>query len=124
MLHIKSSSAPCFEIQSLSVLGLAAPSRGARETCVWRVTLAPRTPGTPHSVDREQIFVALSGQARVELGGQDATLAPGDALIVPAGESFSLSNPGEEPFTALAVLPVGGCPVLPGGEPFSPPWLI
>src|SRR6187551_225884 len=116
MLHIKSSSAPCFEIQSLSVLGLAAPSRGARETCVWRVTLAPRTPGTPHSVDREQIFVALSGQARVELGGQDATLAPGDALIVPAGESFSLSNPGEEPFTALAVLPVGGCPVLPGGE--------
>src|SRR3954454_17662545 len=123
MLHIKSSAAPCFDLPSLSVLRLAAPSRGARETCVWRITLAPGTPGTPHSIDREEIFVALSGQARVELGGQDAALAPGDALIVPAGESFSLSNPGAEPFTALALAPVGACATLPGGEPFSPPWL-
>jgi quercetin dioxygenase-like cupin family protein len=124
MPHIKSSAAPSFDVPSLSVLGLAAPSRGARETCVWRITLAPGTPGTPHSVDREQIFVALTGQAQVEHGGQDAALAAGDALIVPAGEPFSLSNPGPVPFTALAVLPVGGRPTLPGGEPFSPPWLI
>jgi|SRR4051794_15732636 quercetin dioxygenase-like cupin family protein len=124
MLHIKSSAAPCFDLPSLSVLGLAAPTRGARETCVWRITLAPGTPGTPHSMDREEIFVALSGHAQVELGGQHAQLAPGDALIVPAGQSFSLSNPGGEAFTALAVSPVGARATLPGGEPFSPPWLI
>jgi mannose-6-phosphate isomerase-like protein (cupin superfamily) len=81
-------------------------------------------PGTPHSVDREEIFVALTGEARVEIGGQDLGLAPGDALIVPAGESFSLYNPGAAPFTALAVLPVGGRALLPGGEPFSPPWVL
>jgi quercetin dioxygenase-like cupin family protein len=124
-LLIKSSAAPTFEMPpSLSVLGLAAPSRGARETCVWRVTLAPETPPTPHALDREEIFVALAGEARVELGGREEVLGPGDALIVPAGETFSLWNPGKTPFTALAVQPVGGRAQLPGGEPFSPPWVL
>src|SRR5437763_889354 len=106
MAHIKASTAPTFEIPGLKVLGLAAPSRGAAETCVWQITVAPGTPGTPHSVDREEIFVGLSGAARVALDGQDGHLAAGDVLIVPAGHSFSLSNPGGEPFVALAVLPV------------------
>jgi quercetin dioxygenase-like cupin family protein len=124
MIVIKSSAAPTFDLPSLSVLGLAAPSRGARETCVWQITIAPRSAGIPHSVDREEIFVGLAGQARVALGGQEASIGAGDTLIVPAGQSFSLSNPGVEPFTALAVLPVGGRAVLPGGEPFPPPWVL
>jgi quercetin dioxygenase-like cupin family protein len=121
---IKSSSAPTFDLPSLSVLGLAAPSRGSRETCVWRITLAPGSAGTPHAVDREEIFVALAGTARVALGGEETALDPGDTFIVPAGQSFSLSNPGVEPFSAIAVLPVGGRAVLPGGEPFAPPWSL
>ncbi len=121
---IKSSSAPAFEIPGLSVVGLAAPSRGASETCVWRITLPPATPATPHAISREEIFVALSGEARIVLDGRDQVLAPGDTLVVPAGEMFSLSNPGAEPFTALAVLPVGGQAVLPGGECVSPPWTL
>ena len=55
---------------------------------------------------------------------QNIVLASGDALVIPAGESFSLSNPGAEPFCALAVLPVGGKAILAGGEPFSPPWTV
>ncbi len=121
---IKSSTAPTFEIPGLSVVGLAAPSRGASETCVWRITLAPGTPATPHALDREEIFVALSGQARLEVGDQHHVFASGDALVVPAGETLMLSNPGAEPFTALAVLPVGGQAVFPGGERFSPPWTL
>ena len=39
-------------------------------------------------------------------------------------KSFSLSNPGPEPFTALAMVPVGGRALLSGGEPFSPPWVL
>ena len=68
---IKSMSAPRFNIvEGLSVTGLAAPSRGASETCVWKLALAPNTPGTPHSVDREEIFVVLAGRATVVLGGE------------------------------------------------------
>src|SRR5436190_19568780 len=66
---VKSSLAPLFELPALSVRGLAAPSRGARETCVWQITLAPGTPGTPHSVDREEIFVALGGEAQIAIDG-------------------------------------------------------
>ena len=121
---IRSSAAPSFDIPDLSVLGLAAPSRGARETCVWRVTLPPGAAGAAHTVDREEIFVALSGEARFALDGEDEALTPGDTLIVPAGRTFCLSNPGAQPFTALAVLPVGGRAAMPGGEPFSPPWLL
>ena len=121
---IKASAAPVFEIPGLSVIGHAAPSCGAAETCVWRITLAPGTPATPHAIDREEIFVALSGAASVELDGREQVIAPGDTLVVPAGQTFALSNPNAEPFTALAVLPVGGRALLPGGEPFSPPWTL
>jgi quercetin dioxygenase-like cupin family protein len=124
MPFIKASAAPTFEIPGLQILGLAAPSRGSAETCVWRITVAPGTPGTPHSVDREEIFIGVSGEARVELDGEDARLAPGDTLVVPAGRSFSMSNPGDEPFVAMVVLPVGGRAVMPGGACFNPPWTL
>ena len=122
---VKSDLAPLFELPALSVRGLAAPSRGARETCVWHITLPPGTPGTPHSVDREEIFVALGGQAHIEIdGGSPVALGVGDAAIVPAGRPFSLSNRGAVPFTALAVLPVGGQASLPGQPQFCPPWAV
>jgi quercetin dioxygenase-like cupin family protein len=113
---------PVFELPFLSVTGLAAPSRGAQETCVWRLTLAPGAPGTVHSMDREEIFVAVAGRATVAIDGQEVDLRAGDAFIVPAGELFSLANPHAEPFSAVALAPVGGRATLPGGEPFSPPW--
>jgi len=120
---IKSFAAPQFNtIDGLTVTGLAAPSRGSRETCVWKLALAPHTPGTPHSVDREEIFVVLAGRGIATLGGQTMELTPGDALIVPAEQSFSLANPGTERFEAIAVLPVGGRAAMPAGAPFAPPW--
>ena len=121
---IKASTAPSFEMSGLSVRGRAAPSLGSAETCVWQITLAPGTPGTPHSIDREEIFVGLSGEAHVEIDGADQRVTAGDALVVPAGRHFSLSNPGSVPFVALALVPVGSQAMLPGGASFSPPWTI
>jgi len=119
---IRSAAAPQFTIPGLTVTGLAAPSRGARETCVWRLSLAAQTPGTVHSLDREEIFVVLTGRAVATLAGDTLDLAPGDALIVPAQQPFSLANPHAEPFEAIAVLPVGGLAAMPAGAPFAPPW--
>ncbi len=119
---IRSEDAPTFQLPGLDVLGLASPSRGAKQTSVWRVQLAPQSPGVPHSVDREEIFVALTGRAIAELGGESIEVNAGDALIVPAGQRFALSNPGPEPFDALALAPVGVRAHLDGQEPFAPPW--
>ena len=121
---IKSSNAPQFNIEGLSVTGLASPSRGCAETCVWRLALASNTPGTPHTVDREEIFVVLSGRATATVGGVETELAPGDTLIVPPHVPFALANPHAEPFEAVAVLPVGGRACMPEGAAFSPPWTV
>lgn len=122
MALIKATSSPSFELPFLSVTGMAAPSRGAQETCVWRLRLAPGAPPVPHAVDREEIFVALTGQARVQLGADQFDLAAGDTLIVPSGQTFALGNPHSEAFVAMAILPVGGQACMPEGVPFVPPW--
>lgn len=119
---IKSAAAPTFDVPGLHVTGLASPSRGSRETSIWRIAIAPATSGTQHSCDREEIFVALAGRAVAELAGETIALEAGDALVVPANVPFAIANPYGEPFEAIAALPVGGRAMLPGGEAFTPPW--
>lgn len=106
----------------MTAVGLAAPSRGSTENSVWRFTLHPGNPGHAHAVSREEIFVALSGRAQVTIDGATHDLCAGDALIVPAHTVFRIAVPGDEPFDAVAILPVGAYAQAPGGAPISPPW--
>jgi mannose-6-phosphate isomerase-like protein (cupin superfamily) len=119
---IRAEDAPKFSLPGLLVTGLAAPSRGARESSVWRLEVAPGAAGVEHTVDREEIFVALGGTALATLGGERLELRPGDTFVVPKGELFSIGNPGAVPFEALAVAPVGVRAAMPDGETFAPPW--
>ncbi len=119
---IAGASAPTYSMHGTVFTGLAAPSRGARETCVWHVRLQPNTPAAEHSLDREEIIVAIAGRAVAQLDGEQHEVKPGDGLVVPAHQDFSLANPYDEPFEAIAVLPVGGRALMAGGEPFLPPW--
>jgi mannose-6-phosphate isomerase-like protein (cupin superfamily) len=119
---VHAENAPSFTLPGLTVRGLAAPSRGSSETSAWRLSIAPGAPGVPHSVDREELFLALGGTAIATLGEERLELCAGDVLIVPAGQVFSLANPGAVAFEAIAVAPVGVRARLPGGEPFAPPW--
>ena len=121
MTVIRKAEAPVFTLPGLTVTGLASPSRGASETCVWRVQLAPATPGVPHRVTREEIFVAVSGRAVVTLAGKEHELGPGDAVVVPSDTIFSLANRSTEPFEAVVSFPVGG-KAITDAAPFTPPW--
>ena len=122
MAVIPGATAPAFTLPHVTALGLAAPSRGAKQTCAWRFTMAPGAPASPHMVDREEIFVLLSGAARVTIDDAEHDLTAGDALVVPPHTSFALGNPHAEPLEMIAVLPVGGRAIMPGQEPFVPPW--
>ena len=102
--------------------GLAAPSRGARETCVWRVSLAPGTPAHTHSLNHEEIIVALAGHAVASVAEDEYAIGPGDAVIVLANTAFSLANPHSEAFEAMAALPVGATARVAAGHVFTPPW--
>jgi mannose-6-phosphate isomerase-like protein (cupin superfamily) len=107
----------------LRVCGLASPARGAQETCVWRISLEPGTPGFPHAVTREEVFVATAGVARVTVDGVASELRAGDALVVPGGVEFALANEGAERFEAVVAFPVGGQAVTADGA-FTPPWAV
>ncbi len=122
MTVIKAADAPTFTIPGLHVTGLASPSRGATETSTWRIEIAAGSEGAPHTVDKEEIFVALRGEALATVAGEQHKLAAGDALIVAPGTVFNLANPHDAPFEAVAVQPVGGRAAFEGGEPITPPW--
>lgn len=119
---VNGATAPTFDLPHAKFTGLASPSRGSQETSVWRVVLAPGAEPVPHSLTREEIFVATAGCAVATVDGATHTVETGDALVVPAGAAFSLANPGDEPFEAVTVFPVGGQALTPGAEPFTPPW--
>jgi quercetin dioxygenase-like cupin family protein len=124
---ISAASAPTFSLPTTPetvFTGLASPSRGSRETCVWRLSLAPGTLPAAHALDHEEIIVGQSGQAIARIGNDEFHVGQGDAVIVPAGELFSLANPHGAPFEAIAVLPVGGRAALADGQWFTPPWTI
>lgn len=113
---------PTHRVGGASFTSLATPSRGSHSTSVWRVAIEPHTEGTVHRLTREEVFVLLSGTARVALGDAESTATEGDVIVVPPHTPFSLANPGDEPLVALCCLPVGGEAQLEGGQPFVPPW--
>lgn len=122
---IKAADAPTFELPATVFTGLAAPSRGSTENSVWRVSLGPTEGGAAHSLDREEIFVMLAGNAVVTMDGVPHALAAGDALIVPAHTVISLANPGPEQAELVCVFPVGGKATLAeSGDTITPPWSV
>jgi len=120
---ISGATAPTFNAPQATCVGLASPSRGAKETCMWRVTIEAGAAGHEHSVEREEVFVALAGTALVTIEGEDRPFGAGDALVVPAHTPFKLANPGDEPLELVCVLPVGTRAYVAGEEPFTPPWV-
>jgi quercetin dioxygenase-like cupin family protein len=110
------------ELGGARFTSLATPSTGTTETSVWQVEIAPSSPPTPHSVTREEVFVVLAGTATVELDGAPGAAHAGDAIVVPPGVPFSLSNDGAETLRMLCCLPVGGKAQIGDAEPFTPPW--
>jgi len=118
---IDSSAQVQHELHGARFQTLANPSLGSQETSVWRVMLRPGTPGVPHRVTREEIFVVLAGSATASLDGTAHALSAGSTLVLPAGVELSLST-GEDALEAIVCLPVGGQGVVGDGEPFTPPW--
>jgi quercetin dioxygenase-like cupin family protein len=115
---------PTHELGGARFTSLATPSRGSSDTSVWRVEIAPGTPGTPHRLTREEVFVVLAGRAEVRLGDTVSSAGPGDAIVVPPDVPFALAAEGDETLHALCCLPVGGQGQLADGEPFTPPWAM
>ncbi|MEY4514034.1 MAG: hypothetical protein RLZZ450_6156, partial [Pseudomonadota bacterium] len=82
------------ELPHARFTSLATPSRGSRETSVWRVELDPSVQTATHSLTREEIFIVLSGTVRAVIGGEASDARAGDAIVVPKDTEVSLSCVG------------------------------
>jgi len=112
---------PTHETEGVRFTTLATPSRGTTETSIWQIEVAPRRPGFPHQVTREELFHVLSGRLTVSIDGERHEAAPGDTVAVPPDTTFSLANDTDEPVRALVCFPVGG-QARTGDGTFTPPW--
>ena len=125
MTLITAASAAVHNFDGVTFTGLAAPSRGASENAVWRVKLpAGRLSDSTHQLSREEILVAVTGDAVATIGDTPHRFSVGDAIVVPAFTDFKLDNPSDAPFEAIAVLPAGGRAIIAGVAPFTPPWAV
>ncbi len=119
---IRNSDTKRYDIPTAQFTACAAPSTGATETSAWRVTVKARSEGLPHQLTREEIIMATSGSALAQIGPDRHVISDGDTLIIPAFMDFTLSNPNDTDFSAIAILPVGGRAVIGQDAPFLPPW--
>jgi quercetin dioxygenase-like cupin family protein len=120
MPAVRFDDAPTFDTGGATITGLAAPSRGSCETSAWRVALRADRPSPRHSLDREELFIVLTGAVTAQYADHDETVSAGGALIVPAGTEFSIVARGKDA-EAVCVLPAGGRATVDGQE-FEPPW--
>ncbi|BFV60022.1 cupin domain-containing protein [Kitasatospora sp. CMC57] len=119
---IRSNSTTVHEIHGARFTVHANPATGSAELCAWRLEIPAGTAGTPHTVSREEILHLLGGSPEVVLDGERTTLAPGDTVIVPAGSSFCVDNPGVSAATAWVTTGVGLQATLADGTVVAPPW--
>ncbi|MFD4607270.1 cupin domain-containing protein [Streptomyces sp. NPDC058440] len=105
-----------------SVFGLAGPSQGSSEVSTWRVELGADSATPVHVIDREQVWMPLSGEFLVEADGRTERAGAGQAVVVPAGVVRQVKAVGG-PAEALVAMAVGGKAMLPGSADRIPlPW--
>jgi len=106
-----------------AVDALAGPSQGSNQVSTWRLTAVEDVDSPVHEIDRDQIWMPVSGTFEFELG--EATVEhvdAGQALLVPAGVVRRFRARGG-PAEALVAMAVGGTASVPGQPERRPlPW--
>lgn len=101
---------------------LASPTLGAtRELALWRVRMETGSTGPEHAFDSEQVWTIVAGAARVTVDGEEAALAAGDTIVVPAGATRRISAEGA--LEALVAGLAGACVTAVGHAGVTPPWI-
>ncbi|WBQ07374.1 cupin domain-containing protein [Kribbella sp. CA-293567] len=118
---IRAAEAPQFQLPGVRFTGLAAPSRGSNGLCTWRLQVeAGLSSDVPHTLDRDEVFMVLSGTVQLTPGGE--RLGPGDAAVVPAGEQIQLCNPGGTEAEVYVAITAGFTGTMADGTTVQPPW--
>lgn len=122
MYVITALDAPRFALPGIEFTALAAPSRGSRDVCTWRLTLEGGLRSEQsHTLDRDEIFMVSVGRIRLAPGA--AVLGPGDAAVVPAGTPIQLDNVDDGPAQIYVAIAAGFTGTMADGTTVpTPPW--
>lgn len=123
MTLIDASTTRSFAMHGVTFTSYASSATGAGTVAAWRADFAPQTPGRPHTMTHEEVLYVLTGELAVELGEQEFTARAGDAVVVPAGVVFRVSNEEAKPAHAWVTTSIGmRAAMQPSGEEVVPPW--
>ena len=133
MSVIHAGDAVVHELNGAVFASYAAPARGSRELCAWRLEVPAGSVGMAHTVGKEEVLFVLSGILHVTLSGgagpggsggeSSAEAGPGDAVMVPAGAMVRIDNPGGERASAWVTTSVGFEATTADGSRIRPPWV-
>src|SRR5689334_12733468 len=102
MPRTRHDEAPEQQLHGFTFRSLARSDQGSTELAVWQVLAPPQAASPAHSMSHEEIFVVQCGRFVAVVGDEQVEIGPGDALTVPAGTHFQLTNPFDEPAELLA----------------------
>ena len=111
MSIVRAADAPRFELDGSKFTVFAGPSNGSQQVCAWRLTVPAGHESMPHSIDRDEVFMVLSGQLRVTPDG--AVLGAGDSVVVPAGEPIAAQTRAPNPPRYTSPSPPASPPTAP-----------
>ncbi|MFD3686221.1 cupin domain-containing protein [Nocardiopsis sp. NPDC058631] len=101
---------------------LAGPSQGSHHLSTWRVRMAADAASPEHVIDRDQVWMPVSGKFGVSVDGEESEMAPGQAALIPAG-AVRRVHTGEEHGEALVCMVPGGRATVVGRKGSVPlPW--
>jgi quercetin dioxygenase-like cupin family protein len=119
---IRSADAVVHEMHGTRFTSYAAPARGSKELCAWRIDVPPGSTGAAHTITREEIVFVLSGAMELTLDEAASTVRAGDVAVLQAGATVRVDNAGDEPVTAWVTSSVGLEAQLADGSRIVPPW--
>ncbi|WP_018179147.1 cupin domain-containing protein [Jongsikchunia kroppenstedtii] len=123
MPHLTAGSAREFEVHGVAFRSFAATATGAAELGAWCAEFSPGTPGVPHRMSQEEVLFVVDGELDVEIDAERFVAAAGDAILVPVGALFRISNAADRPARAWVTTTLGmAATIEQSGERMAPPW--
>lgn len=92
---------------------LAAPSLGSTELSSWRVNMAAGSEGPVHTVNREQVWLVLSGALTITTDAS-TDVAAGETVVLPPHITRQIT--ARQDAEALVCMGIGGTATVPGSD--------
>lgn len=123
MPHLTSSHTRTFHAHGVDFHSYVSSASGAAQLGAWRAEFAAHTPGQAHRMTHEEVLYLLDGSLEVEVDAERFVAVAGDAVLVPAGASFRVTNSADAPAAAWVTTPLGMAATMElDGQRLRPPW--